>query len=81
MTEFCREAIARRLSADYVESPRGNPDLMWVARTICGVLCFGIGVAFTAGTIDTLMRDPPPWLPAFFAGVFLLGSYLLLRRK
>jgi hypothetical protein len=29
---------------------------MHVARTICGVLCFGIGAAFTAGTIDTFMH-------------------------
>jgi hypothetical protein len=55
-------------------------------RRTWGVLCFGIGLAFSVGTIDTLIRPDPRDLfsastCAFFAGVFLLGSLFLLRAQ
>jgi len=58
--------------------------VMRLVRTICGVLCFGIGLAFTVNVVNTLLH-PSIYsdlvMPSFFAGVFLLGSLLLLRRK
>jgi hypothetical protein len=53
-----------------------------------GVLCFGIGVAFAVGAAHAFMHQTPyddnvfdTAFPAFFGAMFLLGSYLLLRRE
>lgn len=58
---------------------------MRVMRMICAVLCFGIGGAFAVSTIDTLMHptifSEPAWLAGSLAAMFLLGSFLLLRRS
>jgi len=47
-------------------------------------ICFGIGVAFCIGTLS-ILKDPysndPAWLTGMFGSMFLLGAFLLLRRK
>lgn len=57
---------------------------MKVLKIIFGILCFGLGVAFAIGAISAL-RDPysaavDAYMPGMFSGMFLLGTYLLLRR-
>jgi hypothetical protein len=46
-------------------------------KIIFGVLCFGVGVAFAIGAAE-LFGEPELGAPA--AAMFLLGSFLLLRR-
>jgi hypothetical protein len=53
-----------------------------------GVLCFGIGVAFAVGAANAIVHPAgysddvfDAAFPAMFGAMFLLGSYLLLRRK
>lgn len=59
---------------------------MRALKMIFGVLCFGVGVAFAVGAADDLLHRNPystgnaPWL-GMFAAMFLLGSFLLLRRS
>jgi hypothetical protein len=58
---------------------------MPVVKIIFGVLCFGIGVGFGVDAIDILLHPDKPgdlaaWGAAMLAAMFLLGSYLLVRR-
>lgn len=60
---------------------------MRVLRAIFGVLCFGVGVACVMGALNSLVH--PDYFassmdvafPSMFGAMFLLGSYLLLRRR
>jgi len=55
---------------------------MKVVKYVLAIICFGIGVAFAIGAIQT-MQNPysgDAWIPGMFAGMFLLGTFLLLRR-
>jgi uncharacterized membrane protein YdcZ (DUF606 family) len=59
---------------------------MRTVRLISAVICFGLGVAFAFSAAELLMHpDPiaplPVWMPGMLAGMFLLSSFLLLRRK
>jgi hypothetical protein len=47
------------------------------SKIIFGVLCLGVGVAFAIGVAE-LFGEPELGAPA--AALFLLGSFLLLRR-
>jgi hypothetical protein len=59
---------------------------MRMVKAIFGVLCFGLGVAFFMGAVYQLVR--PSYfrdvmdvaLPSMLGAMFLLGSFLLLRR-
>jgi amino acid permease len=60
---------------------------MRIIKTFFAVLCFGLGAAFAISTADKLLHPPDTFstdLPAswvgMFAAMFLLGSFLLLRR-
>jgi hypothetical protein len=52
-------------------------------RTFFAIICFGLGTAFAVGTIGEFQSysSSDAWLPAMLSGMFLLGSFLLLRRK
>jgi hypothetical protein len=53
-------------------------------KTFFAIICFGIGVAFAIGTINEFQSPfshDAAWIPAMLSGMFLLGSFLLLRRK
>jgi hypothetical protein len=60
---------------------------MRAVKIICGVICFGLGVALAVGALNELVH--PAYFhsgydvafPAMFGSMFLLGSYLLLRRR
>ncbi|SFO74369.1 hypothetical protein SAMN05216330_104459 [Bradyrhizobium sp. Ghvi] len=60
---------------------------MRVVRIIVGVLCFGVGIAFAMGAINALVHpgyfhsDVDVWMPSMFGAIFLLSSYLLVRRS
>ena len=53
------------------------PLVMGVVKIIFGVLCFGVGVAFAIGAAE-LFEEPEVGAPV--AAMFLLASFLLLRR-
>jgi hypothetical protein len=50
---------------------------MGVVKIIFGVLCFGVGVAFAIGAAEWFEE---PELGAPVSAMFLLASFLLLRR-
>jgi hypothetical protein len=58
---------------------------MRATKIIFGLLCFGLGAAFAMGAVYQLVR--PSYfrdvmdvaLPSMLGGMFLLGSFLLLR--
>jgi hypothetical protein len=53
-------------------------------KTFFAIICFGLGVAFAVGTYNALQsqyNSEFAWLPAMVSGMFLLGAFLLLRRK
>ena len=53
-------------------------------RTFFAVICFGIGVASAVVAAKVFMDPqdaPTAWIPAMFAGMLLLGTFLLLRRR
>jgi hypothetical protein len=58
-----------------------------VIKVSLAVLCFGIGAAFAMGAVNALVHpdfNANPFdvaFPGMFAAMFLLGTYLLLRRK
>jgi uncharacterized membrane protein YdcZ (DUF606 family) len=70
-------------------APKRNP-FIWTEtmRTLAAVLCFGIGVALAIGAANQFMSEVNnpyatslAWFPGMLAAMFLLGSFLLLRRK
>lgn len=52
-------------------------------KTSLALLCFGIGVAFAVNALAEFKKEywSNPEMPAMFAAMFLLGAFLLLRRK
>ena len=54
-----------------------------IVKMVFGVLCLGIGLAFTMVAVKALVypRDiddaKDVWVPAMFGAIFCLGSYLL----
>jgi hypothetical protein len=68
------------------ELQRGAGGLMRAVRIIFGILCFGLGVAFAMAAVDSLVVPSTfhsvfdVTFPSMFGAMFLLGSYLLLRR-
>jgi hypothetical protein len=59
--------------------------IMNVFRGFFAVVCFGLGVAFAIGAARSFMNpyasDADAWMPGMVSGMFLLGSFLLLRRS
>ena len=55
---------------------------MRAVKIIFGVLCFGIGVAFCVGAVNSLIHPGfdhsglDAAIPAMFGAMFLLGSFL-----
>jgi hypothetical protein len=57
-------------------------------KIFLGVICFGIVVGLAVGSVDILLHpdnsgragDLSAWGAAMFGGMFLLGSYFVLRR-
>jgi hypothetical protein len=60
---------------------------MRVIKITFGVLCFGLGVAFAMGAVNALLHpgyaaeSMDVAFPAMLGAMFLLGSFLLLRRS
>jgi hypothetical protein len=57
---------------------------MGALKIVLALICFGLGVALSIGTISTLQstyESQYAWVPGMFAAMFLLGTFLLLRRK
>ena len=58
---------------------------MRVVKKVLAVLCFVIGAAFALGAAETLIYstydNSGAWLPGLFAVMFLLGGFLLLRKR
>lgn len=58
---------------------------MWwsILKTFLAIICFGIGVALAVNTVAEFKKEywSHPELPAMFSAMFLLGAFLLLRRR
>jgi hypothetical protein len=52
-------------------------------KTFFAIICFGIGVAFGVDAISEFKKEyfSSPGVPASLSAMFLLGTFLLLRRK
>ena len=58
---------------------------MRAVKKFLAALCFAIGAAFALGAAETLIYssydDSGAWLPGRFAVMFLLGGFLLWRKR
>jgi hypothetical protein len=66
-----------------VQYALGRHPLKPFLKIFFAIVCFGLGVGFGVGAIVEFKKEywSNPEFPAAISGMFLLGAFLLLRRK